>query len=236
MKRYVYKSDNTVQVFRFGTTSNDKIEQDKKRMIVQSYTFSKDQFDHIANGEKGMKAFFNKANTNCLDCPFNGWGKGCYTHKMPQFVGFVSMLKSIQREFKSYENLPDFSTQIHEDILTICQNTYVRFGTYGEPSLHPLALIRDIVQVCDNWTGYTHQWFRKPELGLYFMASTHNPVMELMAQGKGYRSFIATEKPLDQFTNCPASKEGGYKSTCSKCGLCSGTEGKGSKSIFILTH
>ena len=52
MKRIVYKKDNTVQVFRLGTTSNDKIEADKKRKIVQSYTFSKDQYDHVLNGLK----------------------------------------------------------------------------------------------------------------------------------------------------------------------------------------
>jgi hypothetical protein len=28
----------------------------------------------------------------------------------------------------------------------------------------------------------------------------------------------------------------GFKSNCSKCGLCSGTKGKGTKSVIILEH
>ena len=235
MKRIVYKKDNTVQVFRLGTTSNDKIEADKKREIVQSYTFSKDQYDHVLNGMKGMKEFFNKANTNCLNCPMRDFGL-CYTHKFNQYVGFLSSLKSIQKEFKSFDELPEFNKDIQSKIIDICKDTYVRFGTYGEPSLHPIELIENITNICDTWTGYTHQWLRKPELSLYFMASTHNEFQEKNARLKGFRSFIATKDRLDQFINCPASAEAGYKSTCSKCGLCSGTKGKGNKSIFILEH
>ena len=241
MKRIVYKKDNTVQVFRLGTTSNDKIEADKKRKIVQSYTFSKDQYDHVLNGLKGMKEFYGKANTNCLNCPFNSANLGtefglCYTMKPMQYKGFLSMIKSIQREFKSFDALPEFDNKIHSKIVDICKNTYVRFGTYGEPSLHPIELIDNITNICDTWTGYTHQWIRNPQLSKYFMASTHNEFQEKNARLKGYRSFIATKERLDQFINCPASAEGNYKSTCSKCGLCSGTKGKGNKSIFILEH
>ena len=103
MKRNVYKKENTVQVFRLGTTSNDKIEADKKRKIVQSYTFSKDQYDHVLKGLKGMKEFYSKANANCLNCPFNSANLGtefglCYTMKFNQYVGFLSMIKSIQRK------------------------------------------------------------------------------------------------------------------------------------------
>jgi hypothetical protein len=36
--------------------------------------------------------------------------------------------------------------------------------------------------------------------------------------------------------NCPASKEQGLKSNCSKCGLCSGTQGKGNKSVYTIEH
>jgi hypothetical protein len=68
------------------------------------------------------------------------------------------------------------------------------------------------------------------------MASVHDAQGEANASDKGYRSYIATETKLDEYVNCPASKESGYKSSCSKCGLCSGTEGKGNKSIYILNH
>ena len=235
MKKIVFRTENTIQVFRFGTTSNDKIEADKKRKIVQSYTFSLNQMKHILRNDKGMKKFFSVADSNCLDCPFNNFGM-CYTHKFNQYVGFISMLKSIIKEYKTFENIPTYNQNIHNDILKISKNTYVRFGTYGEPSLHPISLIKDIVKTCSNWTGYTHQWHRNKELSKYFMASTHTPKQEEKARSFGYRSFIASKDKLGQYINCPASKESNYKSSCSKCGLCSGTEGKGKKSIYILNH
>ena len=139
---------------------------------MQSYTFSHSQMQSILNDEKGMKNFFNKADSNCLDCPFNSFGL-CYTHKFNQYVGFKSMLRSIIKEYKTFESIPTFNQRIYNKIMVMSAGRYVRFGTYGEPSLHPLALIEDIVKVCDNWTGYTHQWHRNKELGKYFMASTH---------------------------------------------------------------
>jgi hypothetical protein len=68
------------------------------------------------------------------------------------------------------------------------------------------------------------------------MASTHSVGQEMLARQLGYRSFVVTNKSIDGLVSCPASKEMGYKSNCSKCGLCSGTEGKGKKSIVILEH
>ena len=147
--RIVFRDENTLQVFRLGTTSNDKIESDKKRKIVQSYTFSQNQMQSILNDEKGMKNFFNKADSNCLDCPFNSFGL-CYTHKFNQYVGFKSMLRSIIKEYKTFESIPTFNQMIYNSIMVMSAGRYVRFGTYGEPSLHPLALIEDIVKVCDN--------------------------------------------------------------------------------------
>jgi hypothetical protein len=182
-----------------------------------------------------MKMFFSNADSNCLDCPFNEFGK-CYTHKFNQYVGFVSMLKSISKEFGAFENLPKFTREIHRQIVKMSEGTYVRFGTYGEPSIHPLQLIKDVINVSQNHTGYTHQWEKKQELASVFMASTHDAVSEQVAKQIGFRSFIATDKPIEGAVNCPASKEAGYKSHCSKCGLCSGSEGKGNKSVFILMH
>lgn len=235
MKRIVYRTEDTIQVFRLGTTSNDKIESDKKRKIVQSYTFSLSQMKNIMKNVKGMKKFFSVADSNCMDCPFNKFGM-CYTHKFNQYVGFISMLKSIIKEHGTFENIPTYNQEIHDAIVGISTGTYVRFGTYGEPSLHPVKLIEDVTKVCTNWTGYTHQWHRNKELSKYLMASTHTPKQEEKARSFGYRSFIASKDKLGQYVNCPASKEAGYKSSCSKCGLCSGTEGKGKKSIYILNH
>jgi hypothetical protein len=234
--KVIFRDSNAIHIFRYGTTSNDKIEADKKRKILQSYTFSRTQYELILQGlNDGMKTFFNNADSNCLDCPFNSFGL-CYTHKFNQYVGFLSMLKSVIRQYKDFYDIPTYNEDVKQQALNFAQNTYVRFGTYGEPSLHPTSLISDIVKVCDNWTGYTHQHQKRPELSGYFMASTHTIEEELIARNEGYRSFIATETKIDGIVNCPASAESGKKSTCSKCGLCSGTLGKGKKSVFILVH
>ena len=235
--KIIFRIGDTLQVVSKAATSNDKIEANKKRKIVQTYTFSRRQFESIAHGTNaGMREFFSKADTNCLDCPFNEFGK-CYTHKFNQYVGFISMLKSIAKTYQQWDDVPTYDADTMEHLSqSLSVGTFVRFGTYGEPSLHPIEMIDAMVKVADNWTGYTHQWRKSDELGAYFMASTHTLVESEEALKQGYRSYIATPTRIDEVVNCPASKESDYRSSCSKCGLCSGTQGKGKTSIFILNH
>jgi hypothetical protein len=48
---------------------------------------------------------------------------------------------------------------------------------------------------------------------------------------------LSIEKIRKSFAvGCPASKEGGYKSNCATCGLCSGLLGKGKKDVKIIVH
>ena len=62
----IFKIDGTLQVIRKGATSNDKIEANNKRAIVQTYTFSRKQFEMIANqDERTIRSFFNAGDTNC---------------------------------------------------------------------------------------------------------------------------------------------------------------------------
>eukprot|EP01046_Picozoa_sp_COSAG06_P052858 COSAG06_NODE_8988_length_2018_cov_1.223554_1_plen_140_part_10 len=135
--RVVWKDGENIFVVRKGKTTNDKISDGKP--LVQTYTFSEKQWV-LASTSKGfgMKKFFALDGSNCLDCPFsvgNGNG-GCYTHKFNQYVGFLSMLRSI-----SYQDLTPLNRSKQDEILKMSYNTYVRFGTYGEPSLLPKALV-----------------------------------------------------------------------------------------------
>jgi len=123
--KLIFRIGDTLQVISKSTTSNNKIEADKKRKIVQTYTFSRKQYELIANGTNdGMKTFFSNADTNCLDCPFNEFGK-CYTHKFNQYVGFISMLKSIAKEFGTFENIPTFKYDMILQAREMSQGTYV---------------------------------------------------------------------------------------------------------------
>jgi hypothetical protein len=247
MKRITFLKDDTLQVFRLDKTSNAKISSGNEK-IVQSYTFSIDQFNYVnktlkAGKKLEQKTFFGHDAKNCFDCPFsmNQNGGGCYTHKYMQYSGFVSMIKSIIREFESIDNIPSYNCEIEAELIKISTDRYVRFGSYGEPSLHPIEVVKTMTEVAKSWTGYTHQYFRKPEYAPYFMASVHNERQAATANTKfNYRSFVVSDHDdVENIVHCPASKEMGFKSNCSACGLCSGTSGtsgKGKKSVLILEH
>jgi hypothetical protein len=229
--------NEAILVFKLDVTTNAKISVGKDK-ILQVYSFSFDQFNYVkdcmASGTKIQpKQFFDLAEKVCFDCPFRGYLK-CYTHKYQQYAGFVSMLKSIVREFTTLDYIPYVGNST-EKILCMAKGRYIRFGTYGEPTLIPLDLVASMVNVSKSHTGYTHQWAKNLDFAKYFMASTHNEAQAVIAQKMGFRSFIATNKPVKTAVTCPASKEAGFKSTCEKCGLCSG-ERKGTKNIVILEH
>lgn len=242
MKNIVFQLNDTIQVFRLGKSKNKKITPDNKLVIMQSYTFSVDQFEYVrTNLEKDVSSsmieFFNLDQKNCFDCPFAS-NKGCYTHKFTQYLGFLGMLKSIARHYKSIDNIPVYSEKVKNRIVELSTGKYVRFGSYGEPSMHPIELVESVANVARNYTGYTHQWHRKPEFLKWFMASVHNTIQANTVKKRfNARSFLAvTEMDNVQAVQCPASKESGYKSNCADCGLCSGTTGKGKKDVVILEH
>ena len=244
MKRHTYRRGNNLFVFRIGDTSNAKISAPKVD-ILQTYTFSREQLEHAVNGGNVM-GLFAYDHANCLDCPFRSndtntdsrRGK-CYTHKFPQARGFASMLRSIGREY-TWDAVPEMPQDIPSELLNDSTGLYQRFGSYGEPSLIPIQWVAALCKASKNWTGYTHQWHKEwaAPYAAYFQASVHSNIEERVANGMGWRSFIASDGNVDEkgMVHCPASSESGYKSTCAACGLCSGAEGKGKKSVVIFEH
>lgn len=233
----IFKINGTLCVIRLGKTSNEKIAT-KNEKIVQTYHFSEGQFK-AAQSVTNMREFFSHDGPVCLDCPFavsNGAKlSDCYTHKVMQYSGFISMLRAIGKQY-TWDKIPALNKDIEREILRASTGRYIRFGTYGEPSLLPIELTRTICAVAKNWTGYTHQYNKRPEFSPFFMASTHSETEEQSARANNWRSFVASPTGIEGLVSCPASKEMNYKSNCSKCGLCSGTQGKGNKSIVILQH
>jgi len=247
--RVTFQLGNTLQVFRLGTTTNKKISMPKVK-IVQTYTYSIDQFEYVKscldNGLKtSFKDFFALDAANCFDCPFssNSGTAKCYTHKFMQYSGFVSMLRSIVKEFGSLDNVPNYDDKtqrmlINIELAVMAKDRYVRFGSYGEPTMHPIVIVGMMSHVAKSYTGYTHQYVNKPQYNKWFMASTHNQLQANTASDKfGFRSFIAVKDNNNvQAVICPASNEGGFKTNCADCGLCSGVMGKTKKDIVILEH
>jgi hypothetical protein len=238
IKKFVFRQGDTITLLTFGKTSNAKIAEPHER-IVQSFHFSREQFE-VAIGKTNMREFFSHDAKVCFDCPFavsNGAKlQACYTHKVMQYTGFLSSLRSIGKAYADFNLIPQLSFDMCDDIAAACEGLYVRFGSYGEPTLLPIQLVSRICAVAKSWTGYTHQWATRPEFAPYYMASVHTAGQELLARQLGWRSFVASANLIEGLVNCPASEEQGYRSNCSKCGLCSGTEGKGKKSVVILEH
>jgi hypothetical protein len=231
--KLVTQINSALIVFRFDRSNNTKISNGSEK-IVQVYTFDVAQKNYVDECDQAgikinPKHFFSLADSNCLDCPFRPYLK-CYTHKFNEYIGMLSMLRSI-KDIKPLD-------EIRPQILSWSKDRYIRFGQYGEPTLVPLDLVSDMVNVANNWTGYTHQWRKKTEYSPYFMASTHSLAESLRAELIGFRSFVAVSVKIENkgFVQCPSAKETGKKSNCQKCGLCSGTKGKGKKSIQILNH
>jgi len=249
--RITFRIGENIVVLRHGKTSNKKIAQANEN-IVQTYTFSQAQYEYIYQCEKDsvkpiFSTFFSLDTANCGDCPFAAnkafnvtkIGK-CYTHKVMQYSGFISMLKSINKQFDTFADIPTYE-QAKSDIamyaVTKCMDKYVRFGTYGEPTVIPIDVIAVMADCAKSYTGYTHQWIKNKDYSQFFMASVHNESGATMALKFGYRSFIASkEDKVPAAVICPASKEAGFKSTCALCGLCSGTAGKGKKDVVIIEH
>lgn len=116
----------------------------------------------------------------------------------------------------------------------------VRLGAYGDPAAIPLNIIDVIGMAADFTAGYTHQW-RDVDTGYakWLMASADNASDRFMARAFGYRTFrvrAANESLGKKEIACPASKEMGFKTTCSECKACGGTNAKANVDIAIYAH
>lgn len=106
----------------------------------------------------------------------------------------------------------------------------IRWGAYGDPAAIPTAVVRRWSSA-GRWTGYTHQWRRRPSLRGYLMASVDSPAEALEAQARGWRTFrVEHDRSEDLVLEdlellCPASDEAGKRTACDRCGLCNGTGG-----------
>ena len=120
----------------------------------------------------------------------------------------------------------------------------VRFGTYGNPSLLPLSLVRRIAAKAKRWTGYTHEWEDCDlRYSQYFMASI-DPITahqkgrtaiedKEIAKKIGYRSYRtigSIEELLPDEVECPHDEKGVQ---CIGCGLCGGNSCE-AKNIAVI--
>lgn len=115
------------------------------------------------------------------------------------------------------------------DIQAIRRNG-IRFGAYGDPAFLPKQLVTRLCSVAKSagWTGYTQRWSLKSSQWLKHiaMASVSTVAQARKAEAMGWRAFYVrpSGSPLpDGFTQCPAAKEAGHRTTCQRCNLCNGS-------------
>lgn len=119
---------------------------------------------------------------------------------------------------------------------------HTRVGSYGDPCAVPAAVWRVILPPAGRFTGYTHQWrqWQNRPYSKFLMASCDTEAELAEAEEKGWRGFLVQpiNRPIPpELTWCPSDAlNPAEKVKCEDCGLCSGTEGKGSKSVGIYFH
>lgn len=105
----------------------------------------------------------------------------------------------------------------------------IRLGAYGDPAMVPHTVWRDLIATATGHTGYTHQWNSSIGQNLkdICMASVDTESQAVQARSQGWRTFRVRDSAQDLLSSetvCPASEEGGHKTTCDKCLLCRGVD------------
>jgi hypothetical protein len=167
----------------------------------------------------------------CGDCKHKHIGS-CY----------VNIAHGPHNTYRAY--MKDRYTVFNEaEHLELFKGRKIRLGSYGDPAAVPTHIWKTVCDVTDGHTGYTHQWnthFVDPELKKYAMASADNESEYHKAKSLGWRAFRVRMSENDAILEnefvCPASKEGGVKTSCTKCKACMGLSAKTSKDPVIIVH
>jgi len=115
----------------------------------------------------------------------------------------------------------------------------------------PADIWRNLLKNSAGWTGYSHQLLAADKNSLnnqfleysdFCMLSADTIEQAQLAWSQGLRTYRTVEsvEEIDKTHEilCPASEQAGKRTTCEKCKLCSGSQGKAqfAKSIAIPVH
>ncbi len=168
-----------------------------------------------------------------------GWadGRTCYVNLIH---GPSAVYKGLERGIYSEAN--------HKNVKGFLSGNMLRLGAYGDPAALPVGLIDLLVSYSRGHTGYSHAHnMQEYDSSVYknSMFSADNKRDAITAHSKGYRTFrvipvdVWQEKQRGELLSneiiCPATPEGGNKSTCISCGLCNGSQSK-AKNIAVVAH
>ena len=153
---------------------------------------------------------------------------------------YVQVAKSVLSVYNAYKR----GRYVKADPATIARviaGKRLRIGTYGDPFAAPVATWQALTQYTAGHAGYSHQWqtvgFDHAAWSPLVMASADSIDEAAQANLYGMRVFrvsVGVDKQAGEIA-CPASVEGGRKTTCVNCMLCAGTS-KTAKDIVIADH
>ena len=202
--------------------------------MVQTYILS-DEVEPVTASRMGTDASI------CGDCPLRGIAnpakpkgqadkRACY---VTLIHGPATTYRALQRGV--YPNATDTEAQT-----AIGFGRSVRIGTYGDPAAVPLHVWEGLTMRAKGWTAYTHQFKSNPDALAYAMASVESLDAARHVWNQDGRTFrlvrSVSEVDLSREVICPASSEGGKRTTCADCMLCSGLATKSPKSVAIVAH
>ncbi len=232
---------NAAPIVAILTRSNNRKTGTSKSNMVQLWILS-DEANPIESSRRGVDASI------CGKCPHmgkpapdkvKGWadGRTCYVNLIH---GPSAVYKGLERGI--------YSEATHDNVKGFLSGNMLRLGAYGDPAALPVALIDLLVSYSRGHTGYSHAHSMKEHDAKVYqnsMFSADNKRDAIAAHSKGYRTFrvipvaIWQEKQRGELLSneiiCPATPEGGNKSTCVDCGLCNGMQSK-AKNIAVVAH
>jgi len=153
---------------------------------------------------------------------------------------YVNVGRSVRAVYEAYRR-GRYEHATPDQLRVILAGKRVRLGTYGDPAAAPVAMWQTITADAAGHVGYSHQWqatnFDHAAWAPLVMASADTADEAAQANLYGMRVFrvsIGVDKQAGE-TTCPASAEGGRRTTCANCMLCGGTS-KAARDIVIADH
>ena len=174
----------------------------------------------------------------CGNCPLrplnykaNGLAKPCY---VLTFQAPLSVWRKYKRGGYPHIALSDFRQ--------VLQGASIRLGSWGDPATVQFKVWQALGIGSGEFThtSYTHGYLVDgfDDRNLQISMVSIDPVTELLPElptGRSFRVISSVDQLQQGEILCPASKEQGYRTTCSKCGLCGGQSRK-AKNIAIVIH
>lgn len=172
----------------------------------------------------------------CGDCPH----RPLLAKNNGQAPCYVNVGRSVRSVYEAYKR-GRYTRADQATIAKALEGKIVRLGTYGDPAAAPVSMWAKITRYAASRRGYTHQW-QRPDFdaqawGPLVMASADSIDEAAQANLLGMRVFrvsIGLDRQAGE-VSCPASKEAGQKTQCSKCTLCAGTSVQ-ARDIVIADH